>query len=136
MNFFTNLYEVFAGVHNERELLSQEVFPIVGLLMLGITLAAVILYYYVLNSIGNQVHFNRTSYWVIVMLINAVIHFFIALNRIGSKLEVASDDYEGYFYVFAVTNAFYSILVYVAFSLLLKNWSKHAPYTPVKFPLR
>jgi hypothetical protein len=136
MNFFTNLYEVFAGVHNERELLSQEVFPVVGLLMLGITFLTVIIYYYVLNSVGNQVRFNRTSYWVVFMLLNALIHFFIALNRIGRILEVASDDYEGYFYVFAVTNAFYSVLVYIIFSLVFKNWSKHAPYTPVKFPLR
>jgi hypothetical protein len=136
MSVFTPIYELIPGIHDERELLDREVFPMVGMATLGITLLFVLFYYYVLNGISNNARYNRTSYWVALMVINSIIAFFVALSRIANKLEVYFEDYETYFYVFAVENAFYSIIMFLLFSLIFKNWSRHAPFTPVKFPIR
>jgi hypothetical protein len=134
---FTFLYELFIGEHpNEAALIRGEIFPSVGLLTLFITLIAVIVYYYGMNSLSTRARFNYNGYWFGVLLVNAVICFIIALNKIANGLEVHFDDYEPYFYFFAVENAFYSMLFFVLFSLLLKTWSRHAPYVPFKFPLK
>ncbi|QHT67674.1 hypothetical protein GXP67_14060 [Rhodocytophaga rosea] len=134
---FTFLYELFIGEHpNEAALIRGEIFPSVGLLTLFITLIAVIVYYYGMNSLSTRARFNYNGYWFAVLLVNAVICFIIALNKIANGLEVHFDDYEPYFYFFAVENAFYSMLFFVLFSLLLKTWSRHAPYVPFKFPLK
>ena len=131
------MYELFIGEHpNEAALIRSEIFPIVGLTTLGITLLAVVFYYYIMNSLSTRPRFNYNGYWAVVMVVNAIICFFIALNKIAEGLEVHFDDYEPYFYYFAVENAFYSILFFVLFSLLLKTWSKHAPYVPFRFPLK
>ncbi|MDO1450307.1 hypothetical protein Q0590_28770 [Rhodocytophaga aerolata] len=135
--FFTFLYELFIGEHpNEAALIRNEVFPSVGLLTLFITLLMVLLYYYGMNSLSTRARFNYTGYWIGVMLVNAIICFVVALNKIANGLEVHFDDYEPYFYYFAVENAFYSIFFFLLFSLIFKTWSKHAPYVPFKFPMR
>jgi ABC-type sulfate transport system permease component len=136
-SFFTFLYELFIGEHpNQAALVRAEVFPIVGLQTLGITLLLVLIYYYLMNSTSTRARFNYTGYWLGVMIVNGIIAFSLALNKIAEALEVHFDDYEAYFYTFAVENAFYSVFFFVVFSLLLKTWSKHAPYVPFKFPLR
>jgi hypothetical protein len=134
---FTFLYELFIGEHpNEAALIRSEIFPIVGLTTLGITLLAVLFYYYVLNSMSTRPRFNYNGYWIGVLILNAIICFFIALNKMANGLEVHFDDYEPYFYYFAVENAIYSMLFFTLFSLLFKTWSKHAPYVPFRFPLK
>lgn len=136
MSIFTPIYELMPGIHDERELLDKEVFPMVGMTTLGLTLLFVFIFYYIMNGISNNARYNRTSYWVILMLLNSIIAFFLALRKIGKVMEVHFEDYETYFYVFALENAFYSIILFMVLSLLLKNWSRHAPFTPVKFPLK
>lgn len=135
--FFTFLYELFIGEHpNQAALVRSEVFAIVGLMTLGVTVLFVLFYYYVMNSLSTRARYNYTGYWAVLMVINSIAAFFIALNMIAEKLEVHFDDYETYFYTFAVENAFYSLLFFVLFSLLFKTWSKHAPYVPVRFPMK
>jgi peptidoglycan biosynthesis protein MviN/MurJ (putative lipid II flippase) len=136
-DFFTFLYELFIGEHpNQAALVRSEVFAIVGLVTLGVTILFVLFYYYVMNSLSTRAKYNYTGYWALFLLINSMVAFFIALNKIAERLEVHFDDYESYFYMFGVENAFYSMVFFLLFSLLLKTWSKHAPYVPFRFPLK
>lgn len=135
--FFTFLYELFIGEHpNEAALIRSEVFSVVGLTTLGISLLAVAFYYFILNSLSTRARFNYTGYWAAVLGINSLIAFFVALNKLAEVLEIHFDDYESYFYIFATENAFYAIVFFVLFSLLLKTYSRHAPFVPFKFPLK
>jgi hypothetical protein len=135
--FFTFLYELFIGEHpNQAALVRSEVFAIVGLMTLGITVLFVLFYYYVMNSVSTRARYNYTGYWAALLVVNSIVAFFVALNKMAEKLEVHFDDYETYFYTFAVENAFYSALFFLLFSLLLKTWSRHAPYVPFRFPLK
>ncbi|WP_239020948.1 hypothetical protein [Pontibacter arcticus] len=133
-NFFSGLYELFLGrplpanfTNDYREV----IFPNTGLMLLLITLALVLIYYYVLNSMMST-GLYKTKHWVLFLVLNAIIAFAIPIFQVqGNEVEVHS-----YTYTFAFVNTLYSIVLFFVFSILLKRGSVQAWTTPTKWPTK
>ncbi|MBD1396373.1 hypothetical protein H9Q13_04290 [Pontibacter sp. JH31] len=131
-NFFSGLYELFLGrpipanfTNDYREV----VFPNTGLQLFIITLAIVLIYYYVLNRMLST-GLYKTQHWVMFLLLNAVIAFIIPIVQVSSNgIETHS-----YTYMFAFVNTIYSLILFFLFSILLKRGSVQAWTTPMKWP--
>lgn len=131
-NFFSGLYELFLGrpmpanfTNDYREV----VFPNTGLLLLIITLALVVLYYYVFNRVMST-GLYKPKHWVVMLIINAIIAFVIPIMQVNNN-EI---DTHSYTYTFALVNAVLSLILFFIFSLLLKKGSVQAWTTPMKWP--
>ncbi|WP_266202365.1 hypothetical protein [Pontibacter kalidii] len=131
-SFFSGLYEMVLGrpipanfTNDYREV----VFPNTGLMLFIITLAIVILYYYVLNRVMST-GLYKTQHWVMFLILNAIIAFIIPIT------QVSSNDIEthSYTYMFAFVNVIYSLILFFVFSILLKRGSVQAWTTPMKWP--
>jgi hypothetical protein len=131
-NFFSGLYELVLGrplPANYTNDYREVVFPNTGLQLFLITLALVLVYYYLLNRIMST-GLYKTRHWVIMLLVNAAIAFAIPL------IQVSNNDIEthSYTYMFAFVNTVYSLILFFVFSLLLKRGSVQAWTTPTKWP--
>ncbi|KAA9339000.1 hypothetical protein [Adhaeribacter soli] len=132
IKFFSGLYEGLLGSPQppqETLVYRDVIFPNAGIFMLLCSLIMVVVYYYVLNRALNT-GFYRTSHWVIVLVLNAVVVGLMTAfyaNREGVEAH-------SYISWLAMLNAFYSVLAYLIFSLLLKGKSTFAYTTPVKWP--
>lgn len=131
-NFFSGLYELVLGrplPANYTNDYREVVFPNTGLQLFLLTLALVVVYYYVLNRLIST-GLYKTKHWVIVLLLNAAIAFAIPL------IQVSNNDIEthSYTYMFAFVNTVYSLILFFVFSLLLKRGSVQAWTTPTKWP--
>ncbi|WP_245964610.1 hypothetical protein [Rufibacter immobilis] len=131
-NFFSGLYELFLGrpmPANYTNDYREVIFPNTGLQLILITLALVIVYYYVLNR-ALSTGFYKPMHWVIMLIINAAIAFAVPLIQVNSN----GVETHSYTYTFALVNAVLSLLLFFIFSLLLKKGSVQAWTTPVKWP--
>jgi hypothetical protein len=131
-NFFSGLYELFLGrpipanfTNDYREV----VFPNTGLQLFLITLAVVLIYYYVLNRMLST-GLYKTQHWVMFLILNAAIAFIIPIVQVNSNgIETHS-----YTYMFAFVNMIYSLILFFLFSILFKRGSVQAWTTPMKWP--
>ncbi|MBA9076125.1 hypothetical protein [Rufibacter quisquiliarum] len=131
-NFFSGLYELFLGrpmPANFTQDYREVIFPNTGLLLLVISLALVVLYYYVFNRVMST-GFYKPKHWVVMLLLNAVIAFAVPIMQVnGNGVETHS-----YTYTFAFVNAVLSLVLFFVFSLLLKKGSVQAWTTPMRWP--
>ncbi|WP_210464918.1 hypothetical protein [Rufibacter roseolus] len=131
-NFFSGLYELFLGrpmPANYTNDYREVVFPNTGIQLILISLALVILYYYVFNRVMST-GFYKPIHWTIMLIINAVIAFIVPITQVNNNgIETHS-----YTYTFALVNAILSLILFFIFSLLLKKGSVQAWTTPMKWP--
>ena len=116
-------------------------YVLIGLTMLGISLAMALLFYYVIN----HPKLNNWWGWLIFMVGNAVINFFTGWLMLQSdynegkmviKDELTDAEHPLSIFTqdllnFGISNALLSILAFFIFSMILKWWSnncKHAPF--------
>lgn len=131
-NFFSGLYELVLGrplPANYTNDYREVVFPNTGLQLFIITLALVVVYYYVLNRLMST-GLYKTGHWVIMLLLNAVLAFAIPLFQVNNN----AIETHSYTYMFAFVNTVYSLILFFVFSLLLKRGSVQAWTTPTKWP--
>ncbi|GGK68099.1 hypothetical protein ACD591_16850 [Rufibacter glacialis] len=131
-NFFSGLYELFLGrpmpanfTNDYREV----IFPNTGIQLILISLALVLLYYYVLNR-AMSTGLYKPKHWIILLIINAVIAFIVPISQVSSN----GVETHSYTYTFALVNAILSLILFFIFSLLLKKGSVQAWTTPMKWP--
>ncbi|WP_187262464.1 hypothetical protein [Pontibacter beigongshangensis] len=131
-NFFSGLYELILGrpmpanfTNDYREV----VFPNTGLQLFLISLALVVIYYYVLNRMMST-GFYKTQHWVLFLALNAIIAFVVPIVQVNSH----GIDSHSYTYMFAFVNMIYSLILFFVFSILLKRGSVQAWTTPMKWP--
>ncbi|AKD05768.1 hypothetical protein PKOR_16195 [Pontibacter korlensis] len=130
--FFSGLYEIVLGrpipanfTNDYREV----VFPNTGLMLFIISLAMVVVYYYVLNRMMST-GLYKTQHWVMFLILNAIIAFIIPITQVtGNEIET-----HAYTYMFAFVNVVYSLILFFVFSILLKRGSVQAWTTPMKWP--
>jgi hypothetical protein len=130
--FFSGLYELLIGRPMPPAYTMDYrtvIFPNVGLQLLIITLALVLIYYYVFNRVIST-GWYKTQHWVLFMVINAG----IAAGLPFYHVLVNNIEMHTYAKVFAFLNTCYSVILFVGFSLALKKWSVQAWTTPVKWP--
>lgn len=112
----------------------------VGLWMFGISLAMVLLYYYVVN----HPRLNNWWGWLIFLGINAVINFIVGWQWVlkdfydskmvtvdpSTNLQVPLNIGETEILCFGVSNMLLSIVAFIIFSFIIKWWSTNCSRSP------
>ncbi|MBG8553168.1 hypothetical protein FY528_03345 [Hymenobacter lutimineralis] len=102
------------------------IFPNLGLLNWGLSLALVLLFYLGINRAMGVATFNKGRHWGIFLALNAVLAFVITLWQTSAQQATQ----HSYIYWLATWNAVLSMLWFFLFSLLLKRTSTNASTTP------
>ncbi|MCB2409321.1 hypothetical protein [Hymenobacter lucidus] len=126
--FFRFLYELIGTPQppSETPVYREVIFPNVGLLTIGLSLAMVLIFYYLINKAMGVATFNKVRHWVIFLIINALLAFIIGIWQTSSQ-EVASHSYV---YWMSTWNAILGLFWFFLFSVLLKRGSTNASTTP------
>ena len=130
-DFFVFFYESFGYIEGfSKDLFDSGVYVTIGFLMLAISAAGVLAYYYLIN----HPRFNRWFYWLIVILVLASINFSIAWamsDGIIWELYYKVIPYpSSYFVTFSIINALWSIFFSFVFSMAFKWRSRNCKYSP------
>ncbi|SHI34843.1 hypothetical protein SAMN02745146_0609 [Hymenobacter daecheongensis DSM 21074] len=126
--FFRFIYELIGTPQppSETPVYREVIFPNVGLLTIGLSLAMVLIFYYLINRALGVATFNKVRHWVIFLVVNAVLAFVIGIWQTNAQ-EVASHSY---IYWMATWNAILGLFWFFLFSVLLKRGSTNASTTP------
>ena len=112
----------------------------IGFTMLGISLAMVLVYYYVIN----HPRLNNWWGWFIFLGINAIINFIVGWQWVlkdyydnkmvtinpSTNLQVPLNIGESEILCFGVSNMILSILAFIIFSFIFKWWSSNCSRAP------
>lgn len=126
--FFRALYEVIGSPQPSSEVpvYREVIFPNIGLLNLGVTLALLVLFYLVINRWMRVATFSRPGHWGILLGVNALIAFIIVIAQANGQNVVS----HSYIYWLALLNAIYAALFFFLFSLIFRKLSVNASTTP------
>ena len=127
-SFFRFLYELIGTPQPPADtpVYRQIVFPNIGLLTLGISLALVLIFYYLINRAMGVATFNKLRHWTLFLVLNALIAFIVVVWQ--AKAQQVTDH--SYIYWLATLNAVYGLLFYFLFSVILRKGSTNASTTP------
>lgn len=123
-SIFNFLYQLVCGENADSPEYAEGIFESTGLITLVIAFILAFIFYVALGRWRNVWH-TRT-HWVITIILSAAIGFGVAFSL--AKNELGAVD--GYLIRFAVFNMIYSIIYFILFSLLLKNFSIFSKRTP------
>ncbi|UYZ61952.1 hypothetical protein [Hymenobacter weizhouensis] len=126
--FFRFLYEIIGNPQPPADtpVYRDVVFPNIGLLNLGISLALVLVFYYLINRALRVATFNKAGHWTLFLVLNALIAFGVAVWQ--AHAQQVTDH--SYIYWLATWNAILALVWFFVFSLLLKRGSINASTTP------
>jgi hypothetical protein len=126
--FFRFLYEIIGAPQPPADtpVYRDVIFPNIGLLNLGLSLALVVVFYYVINRAMGVATFNKGRHWGIFFFLNAVLAFIIAIWQANAQQATE----HSYIYWLATWNAVLGMLWFFVFSLLLRRGSTNASTTP------
>jgi len=128
---------VCATKEQEEGYFGSNHFLMYGFIALGVALAVVLIYYYVIN----HPRFNRRGSWLLMLLLVGVINFFVGalmtrgdLNA-GNIGECLVNSEKGGVsigdcWMFGLANFFVSVIFFIIFSVGLKWWSTNCKRTP------
>lgn len=125
---FRFLYEIIGAPQPPADtpVYRDVIFPNIGLLNLAVSLALVVIFYYVINRAMGVATFNKGRHWAIFLVLNALIAFGITVWQ-ASAQQVTEHSY---IYWLATWNAILGLLWFFLFSVLLKRGSTNASTTP------
>jgi hypothetical protein len=125
---FRSLYEIIGSPQPPADtpVYRDVVFPNIGLLNLGISLALVLVFYYLINRAMRVATFNGTGHWALFLVLNALIAFGVTVWQ-ASAQQVTDHSY---IYWLATWNAILGLLWFFLFSLILRKGSTNASTTP------
>lgn len=141
-----DLYGQFLAYHLygydcQFNIVNQSLYVIIGTMMILISFAICTIFYYAIN----HPRFNRWYHWLILLLINAGINFYIAYDITNSNLEqgkicaaFVTDPQTNAVQIDAVNcmgfgydNAIIATLFFVIFSFSIRWWSKNCSTCPI-----
>ena len=135
-SFFEMIYEGFPPLNlfyiNEfsNAMFSADAYTSIGLIMLFSSFVLIALYYYVFSNYGNL---HKRSYWLLWLLIIAIINFAVAYTSSLSSLNnyEPSNTYTfSQYFTFSMVNVLWAVIFSFIFSLILKLKSTCASRTP------
>jgi len=132
---------------NKQEYVSQNIFNIIGLFTLIVTLVLVLAYYYLPLWGFNHPRTNRWWNWLIILIIAGLINFLIAYewvvndfldNKIGDCLVYTFDENgqniqqinKENCMLFGFSNFFISSFFFIMWSFIFKWFSPNCKYSP------
>lgn len=112
----------------------------IGLTMLGITLAIMILFYYILNHPKLNNWWGWGIFWVLNAIANFIVGWQWVLKDFYAGKMVKSDAttgelvdlniYHSDMLAFGVTNMINAMIAYILFSYMFKWWSSNCSHAP------
>jgi len=148
--WFESLFGQYLGEYlwgydcNTQTYDGKNLFNSIGLVTIAVSLALVLIYYYVIN----HTRFAQWWHWTIVFIISAMFNFLIAYwwtisdfmnGAIGDCLMYTRDDggnivsqliYENDCWMFGLSNSFVSMMLFIVFSFMFKWWSRNCKHSP------
>ncbi|MDR3236316.1 MAG: hypothetical protein LBT48_06270 [Prevotellaceae bacterium] len=117
--------------------LGSNQFVTYGFIALGIALAVMLVYYYVIN----HPRFNRWWSWLLMLLVVGLFNIFIGALMTSGDLAAGNIDdclingenggiYDSNCWMFGLANVFVSAIFFVIFSIGLKWWSTNCKRSP------
>ena len=125
-DFFAKLFEVIYLEQFSDDMYDLGMYPSIGLTMIFLTLAIVTIYYYAINSSK----FNKIQYWLLAMLTNGVLLSIISLSWIASAFDYKGYEYSPEYFTFTLLAFTYSLILFFAFSAILKRGSRNCSRVP------
>ena len=127
-NSFAPIYEFFYyGVPFSDDLYQNELYVPLGLSLVFISLIIVIIFYYGIN----RPSFSRWFHWAIMLVINLLIQFGLAVTIPQNKFTALGiEEYGSEYYNFGLSVTLMALLVFVVFSFILRWWSTNCRQTP------
>jgi hypothetical protein len=106
-----------------------------GLFLYYVSLAWVIIYYYIIDSPS----FSRMWHWGIIWLVNAIMLYFISFYFFAyldyNNGDITSDIVDfidmSNLHSWGFTNVIYALILFIAFSFSLRWWSINCSTTPI-----
>lgn len=144
-DFFAAMYELLAALYGSDLGLhlygwdgvgfdNNALYVPVGIALFVISLLAVLTFYYFINSPA----FSRWYHWLIVLLVNVFINYFIAfyLAYLDYSNGDIADDIEplidqSHLHFWGLANGIYAVVVFILFSFGLRWWSTNCSTTPI-----
>lgn len=124
LSIFSSIYELVCGKNSEGSEYRDSIFDSVGLLSFIIAVVICLLFYVALGR-WRGIWYTKV-HWAITIFICALIGFGIAYGLANNELKTV----DGYLIRFALFNALYSAIYFIAFSFLFKNFSIFSKRTP------
>jgi len=123
---------------SEGGYLANNQFLMYGWIAVGIALAVVLLYYYVINS----VKFDTWKSWLLMLFLVGVSNFGVAIGRLWNEYHAVGTAecliYGGNGGIngntvigFGFANFIVSVIFFIIFSFAFKWWSRNCRYVPV-----
>ncbi|GAB3240065.1 hypothetical protein GCM10027346_33820 [Hymenobacter seoulensis] len=125
---FRSIYEIIGAPQPPADtpVYRDVIFPNIGLLNLGFSLALVLVFYYLINRAMGVATFNKGRHWSIFLVLNALIAFVVAIWQADAQ-QVTEHSY---IYWLATWNAVLGLFWFFIFSLILRKGSTNASTTP------
>ncbi|MBD2713759.1 hypothetical protein KBK19_01780 [Microvirga sp. STR05] len=125
---FRSIYELIGAPQPPADtpVYRDVIFPNIGLLNLGISLAMVVVFYYLINRAMGVATFNKGRHWAIFLVLNGLIAFLVTVWQTSAQ-QVTDHSY---IYWLATWNAILGMFWFFLFSVLLKRGSTNASTTP------
>lgn len=124
-SFWTDMYEAFIGPNVNYPEYRDGIFSSVGLMTLLMAIVVCAIFYAALGRWKPV--FHKPIHWIITLVLVAIAGFVFAYTQ--AKGTIAATD--SYTVRFGLFNAFYAVVYFIAFSILLKRVSIFAKHTPL-----
>lgn len=154
-NLFAAIYELFIGFYGDNlathmyggypcptdGFLNQSLYTPIGIFMILSSLLIALIFYYAIN----HPRFNRWFHWLIILIINSGLNFFLAYYRTHIDLstesicpELVKDPVSGFLYItefncigFGFANSIVALFAFVIISFIIRWWSKNCSTCPI-----
>ena len=125
LSIFAPLYELFIGENADFPEYRSDLFDSLGLITFIISVSICLLFYVALGRW--KLIWYTTIHWVLTILLVAAIGFGFAFTQAKGQLGTV----DSYLIRFAIFNALYAAIYFIAFSFLFKNFSIFSKRTPI-----
>jgi MFS family permease len=131
-DFFASLYELIGYTEDFNSYLyDAELYLFLGIILIVSSVLLPIIYYYVIN----HPNYNRWWHWMIMVIVNAVINFVVALIVVNNELtaQAMESEFVTEMITFSFLNAMWAFFAVLIFSNVVRWKSTNASQTP--YPL-
>jgi len=125
LTIFSSLYELTIGENADFPEYREGIFDSVGLITFIVAIVVCLLFYVALGRW--KLIWYTTVHWLITIILVAAICFSFAFTQAKGQLG----DVNSYLVRFAIFNALYASIYFIAFSFLFKNFSIFSKRTPI-----
>ncbi len=125
-DFFAFFYELF-GLHSYDIAELYDYYATIGLVSVFVTLAAVILYYLVIDPVRR----STAGFWSLLMVVNGILLLIFNLIYLFRTFKYEGLDFSPINYLdFLLIGLLWNLIFFFLFSLLFKRFSTNCRRTP------